>query len=295
MKKLSIMALLSTILSAVLLLPACQPDDAVTTIAIAAAGETMHISRNQAIAIASNQIPPDSLSQAEVNVYFDSEPGMNGSWVVYFQHLHKTRTELEEFGWQEGSDTSFGDLPDDLDEYYGAMIYIDVETGDVLSKAAGIWLGGPIRTSTPTEAADDVILTPGGPRYRANFHQEGVTSPWPPIETSDILLSGSNNTVNLTYRADIETKAGEARSNILLINTTVSDIQSLNLYAVGIPSVIEVKERMRWRGSLPSIITPVLLVEVSQDAKAQEYTFEIGLEINDVDYGTFTCRVRVSE
>jgi hypothetical protein len=43
--------------------------------------------------------------QAEVNVYFDLELGPNGSWMIYFQRLYKTRLELEEFGWQEGGDT----------------------------------------------------------------------------------------------------------------------------------------------------------------------------------------------
>ncbi|MDD4465884.1 MAG: hypothetical protein PHY25_04320 [Dehalococcoidales bacterium] len=129
-------------------LPACHAAVETDTIrTTAAAGETIGISHNQAIAIASTQIPPDSLLQAEVNVYFDLELGPNGSWMIYFQRLYKTRLELEEFGWQEGGDTSFGDLPDDLDEYYGAIIYIDVKTGDVLSKTAGIWLGGPIRTT----------------------------------------------------------------------------------------------------------------------------------------------------
>ncbi|MDD4874494.1 MAG: hypothetical protein PHE15_05955 [Dehalococcoidales bacterium] len=151
MKKIHVMVFSGLIATTLIGLTACQAivetetvtvtSYSTTTTTITTTQEISNISESCAIAIASTQIPPDSLSQVEINVYFDSELGLNGSWMVYFQHLYKTRLELEAFGWQEGDTTSFGDLPDDLDEYYGALIYIDAETGNVLSKTAGIWLG----------------------------------------------------------------------------------------------------------------------------------------------------------
>jgi hypothetical protein len=178
-----------------------------------------------------------------------------------------------------------------------ASVYIvseNVAAGDVIMALEGQkYKSHPDSSLAPTEAADDVILTPGGPRYRSHYFQEGVENPWAPVETTSILLSANNKTVDLTYRADIEIKAGEAASNILLINTTLEDIRSLKLYAVDLPNGIAIKERARWHGSLPSLIAPVIIIEVSQDIQVQEYSFEIGLEINDVDFGVIPCRLEV--
>jgi len=107
-------------------------------------------SEDEAIDIASRWIPPDILLRAKVDAYFDSEQSTNGIWQVYFQHLGVTRVELEEFGWEEGDNTSFGDLPDDLNEYYGVLINVDAKTGDILSKGAGIWFGPGPSVASPS-------------------------------------------------------------------------------------------------------------------------------------------------
>ncbi|GAI32617.1 unnamed protein product, partial [marine sediment metagenome] len=38
------------------------------------------------------------------------------------------------------------------------------------------------------EVPDDIVSTPGGIAYRANVHQQGVENPWPPIESSEVVL-----------------------------------------------------------------------------------------------------------
>ena len=147
---------------------------------------------------------------------------------------------------------------------------------------------------TGEEAADDLILTPGGPCYRARFHQEGVVNPWPPIESSEAILEDNGNYISLHYRDYIETKVGETRNNILYLQSPGSDISSLKLYAIDIPTGIEVKERMRWHGPIGSLsIIPVLIIEVSQDVKPGQYTFEISLEIDGKDYGCVPCTIKV--
>ncbi len=148
---------------------------------------------------------------------------------------------------------------------------------------------------TGEEAPDDIVTPPGGPAYRANVHQEGVENPWPPIESSEVVLGDNDDALNLTYRNYIETKAGQTRNNILYIRTPGRDIQSLNLYAGDIPTGIEVAERMRWHGGSPGMVVPVLLIEVSQDVEPGEYTFEIGVEINGKDYSTVPCTIKIIE
>ena len=150
---------------------------------------------------------------------------------------------------------------------------------------------------TGEEAADDIILTPGGPAYRARFYQEGVVNPWPPIESSEAILEDNGNYISLHYRDYIETKVGETRNNILYLQSPGSDISSLKLYAIDIPTGIEVKERMRWHGPIGTVLSiiPVLIIEVSQDVKPGQYTFEISLEIDGKDYGCVPCIIKIIE
>jgi len=118
-----------------LLLSCSQPNDKSEEI----------ISREEIIGMASSQLPPEVLSKSKIYTYFDSEQSTNGIWQVYFYGFNTTREELEEFGWEEGENVSFGDS----DEYHGVMIYIDTETRCILSKRAFfIWLGpGPSEVS----------------------------------------------------------------------------------------------------------------------------------------------------
>ena len=146
------------------------------------------------------------------------------------------------------------------------------------------------------EAADDIVYTPGGPAYRGNFHQEGVTNPWPTISANDVFLGDSDNEFlfYLLYRDYIETRAGEARNNILYLQTPEKDviINSIELYTSGTPSKINVVECMRYSGPLFRFI-PVLSIEIAEDAAPGEYMFEIGFIINDTDYGMVPCTIKV--
>lgn len=138
------------------------------------------------------------------------------------------------------------------------------------------------------ERPDDIVPTPGGLVYRANFHQEGVENPWPPIQTSEEVLDSD---VHVTYRAYIETDAGEARNNIISVRIPGKDIQSINLEAVKAPVGVEVKDGIRWQG--PGTIAQVLVIEISQDVQPGEYTFQISVEIYRRNYGEIPCAIEV--
>jgi hypothetical protein len=156
------------------------------------------------------------------------------------------------------------------------------------------------------EAADDIMPAPGfGPAYRANVHQQGVENPWPSIETTDVVLGSGSNEAHITYRDNIETKAGETRNNIImviipnenniirLLLTPNKNVRSLNLYSNNVPAGISLIDAMRWGG--PNSMASVLVIEISQDVPTGQYTFEIGLEINGKDYGTVPCTIKVLE
>jgi hypothetical protein len=145
------------------------------------------------------------------------------------------------------------------------------------------------------EAPDDIITTPAGPAYRANLQQEGVENPWPPIENTMVALSSGAKKAHIFYRDYIETEAGETRNNILNILATVKKIRNLNLYAVSIPTGMEVAEGMRWNPPVQDAWMLVLVIETAQDVEPGQYTVEIGVEINGKDYGTLPFVIEVLE
>ncbi len=141
---------------------------------------------------------------------------------------------------------------------------------------------------------DDIVTTPGGAAYRANVHQQGVRDLWPLIETSEVVLADN---VTITYRADIETKAGESRNNIVFLRIPGRHdlgISNLNLSVSNSPSGIEVREG-EGGGGLPGTIAQVLIIEISQNVKPGEYSFEIKVEFEGEDYGQLPCTIKVAK
>ncbi len=147
---------------------------------------------------------------------------------------------------------------------------------------------------TGPEAPDDIIPTPGGPGYRAGLQQQGVENPWPPINTTKVTITSSfeADTVYIRYRDYIETEAGESRNNGVSISMGNRAVGSLNLYTINLPAGIEVTEGMRWHG--PGPVAPVLVMDISTNVKAGEYSFGIDIEIDGKDYG-IPCAVKVLE
>jgi hypothetical protein len=148
-------------------------------------------------------------------------------------------------------------------------------------------------TAAGEEAPDDIITTPAGPAYRANLQQQGAESPWPPIENTDVVVGSGSRKAHIFCRDYIETEAGETRNNILHILAQVKKIRNLNLYAVSIPTGIEVAEGMRWNP--PGQNAVVLVIEIAQDVEPGQYPVEIGVEINGGDYGTLPFVIKVLE
>ena len=141
------------------------------------------------------------------------------------------------------------------------------------------------------EAYDDIVPAPGaGPIYRANFNL-GEDNPWPQIEVTDVFLDSGSNETRVIYRDYIETKTGETRKNIIKVIIPNKNAHSLNLYANDIPTGITLNVGMQWSG--PGTKGSVLVIEIAEDVATTEYTIEIGLEINDEDYGTIPCTIKV--
>ena len=147
---------------------------------------------------------------------------------------------------------------------------------------------GPVASGQP----DDIVITPGGPAYRANVHQQGLRNPWPEIQTKTVVLADN---VSVNYRADIETKAGETRNNIVFASMPgFHESPELALSFSDIPDGIEVKDDGGGMAR-PGVADEELSIVISGDVKPGEYTFEIGIEFNGKDYGTLPCTIKVAK
>jgi hypothetical protein len=173
-----------------------------------------------------------------------------------------------------------------------------------LPLALGSCKGGPVTTPVPTaylfvdlvtvadKAPDSIVWTPDdGPSYIANTSSANNTENWPPIEMAQAIMQSGDLKVNITYRKLIETRAGETRNNIIYSFIAGHTINSFSLYAVDVPRGITLTDGMEWVG--PFSRSAVLVIDVSVKISARKYTFEIGLNINNIDSGTIPCTINV--
>jgi hypothetical protein len=147
--------------------------------------------------------------------------------------------------------------------------------------------GSSPETSGP-EAPDDIVHTPGGDAYRANVHQAGVPDKWPSIQT----VIAERNNLQIQYRADIETRAGETRNNIIAVYGGEAVFDSkLALYSSVLPDGIKLTDV--GGGGRPGMLLAVVAIEISPSVIPGQYTFLFSVEIDGKDYGTFPCTINV--
>jgi hypothetical protein len=151
--------------------------------------------------------------------------------------------------------------------------------------------------SSGPEAPDDIVHTPGGDTYRANVHEQEVPDKWPEIETVETRLTSGPEAIFVRYRADIATKAGETRNNLL--NVRKEDgrfenvgLEAIKLYTIGAPKSVQFEQRPA--GGLPGTIAAVLVIEIPANIESEQYSFLIGFEIEGQNYGTLPCTIEVT-
>jgi len=143
------------------------------------------------------------------------------------------------------------------------------------------------------QAADDIMLTPGGPAYRGNVHEQGVVNPWPEVQTVETPLNATGEDIRLNYRAFIETKAGETRNNILwLYGTSISAKmgKAVAFTPENLPSGIEANSEQTTTSPMTKA---VMEINISAQVSTGEYTFNIRVEIDGKDYGQVPCTIKV--
>jgi hypothetical protein len=180
-------------------------------------------------------------------------------------------------------------------DYVPAEINVPVQGGQVNKITVNL--------AKTVYAPDDILFTPGGPSYRANHQQAGVTNPWPPIEMTTVTLANPRYPAKITYRDYIETAPGETRNNIFYVILPDVDPSERNLPVLDVslqvvnlpPGITAVQTDMQWHGSGPTrrCVTP-MVIAISDEVKAGEYVFNIDVVLNGVDYGSLLCKLKVT-
>jgi hypothetical protein len=141
------------------------------------------------------------------------------------------------------------------------------------------------------ESPDDLVTSPGGILYRANFHETGVTNPWPAIQGTIVDLSDN---VTVSYRSYIETKAGETRNNIVSIrHVTSSQFPNVSLTINKVTVGIEINQS--GGGGFPGNTETVVAINILKNVTPGEYTVDIGLVVDGKDYGKLPCTINVTK
>jgi hypothetical protein len=149
------------------------------------------------------------------------------------------------------------------------------------------------------ELADDIVTTPGGPAYRANVHEQGVADRWPSIQTTEITLGAGPDAARIRYRNSIETKAGQTRNNILVINLPVDNTSQPGMSTTSTdvnledpPAGFTLARGQDWHGP-GGTGEAVGMIAISSEVKAGQYDIRLAVKINDKDYGGLPCSMKV--
>ncbi len=163
---------------------------------------------------------------------------------------------------------------------------------------------GPSATSrtmpaTPVEQADDVVASPGGLAYRANVHPQEMAGSWPLVQTSTMNLGTPPDLVQITYRDEIETKAGETRHNIFTIvaanavngNTAAPQVA---ISAFMVPELMTALATDNWSG--PSGWSEIAFsISVSPNAKPGVYSIAYEARIDGRVPYLLPCAITVTK
>jgi hypothetical protein len=161
-------------------------------------------------------------------------------------------------------------------------------------KSHAVIIPGSLTTSA-VQAPDDIVYTPGGVAYRANVIQEGVENPWPPVEMAIGTMDYETDIIQVQYRADITSKAGETRNNIIYVSKTDELLQAekLVLYANTCPAGVELS--VGGGAGRPGLLTEVLFIKITPQVLPGDYMFRIIIEVDGNEYGSVLCRIHIIE
>jgi hypothetical protein len=148
----------------------------------------------------------------------------------------------------------------------------------------------PNPTSTG-QRPDDIVLTPGGPAYRANVIQQGKTNPWPPIPVETVKLTDN---ISIEYRAVIDMPHGTTTNDLifLYVGPASQMTDNFTLSFVGLSPRVDIQEKLGGVGR-PGVLYKELQVANLALPGFNSSTFQIRAEYQGKDLGEVPCTVNI--
>jgi hypothetical protein len=207
-----------------------------------------------------------------------------------------------------------------LTDAEGRVIFNDIKSGnykfyvsrnDYIQTEITVTITGDQTTDSTvnlagvTQSPDDIIGTPGGPAYRANIHQQGVSNPWPPIQNTIVTLDNPANPAEINYRGYIYATTASAQVRNSLFYVTFPNVKpddtslptlSIILKAEDLPAGITAAQtELQWHDGDPTRRCASAMTIQIPPIKPGQYTFNIDIVLNGVDYGRVPCTIDIVE
>jgi hypothetical protein len=173
------------------------------------------------------------------------------------------------------------------------------------AKGLGVIARVPL-TIDVSEAADDIVQTPGGPAYRTGVGSPGE-EPWPPVEEQTVALGVQG--VQLDYRDFIEMETGQCKGVLFTLHTAGTELENKDVnYAIGMiedgvfkplpEEPLEIVEMWTY-DSPPHQTSPVTVILMGTDCRmswAEEFNLGVQLEVEGVGViGLVPLKINVME
>ncbi len=154
-------------------------------------------------------------------------------------------------------------------------------------------------TPGDVENSESIVVTPGGPSYAGNTAGAG-TKPLDSVKITQATLTVGTTHAYISYRETMESFRSATHPNIINVflagktinhSTPSNPISNITLYTVGAPKYMSIACVMQWTGGLSS--SEVLMFQTSEKMSTGKHTFDLGIIVDGVDFGTVPCTVDV--
>ena len=153
-------------------------------------------------------------------------------------------------------------------------------------------------TSSDTLPYDEAMVTPGGWRYRGDFPQYKQN-----IAQHSAVIGEQPDQAQITYRSDIETKAGETRTNLFYITLLNVSTETPTPYLANIQTTLGVKnipnglafvqEGEGYQGAGWRTSEVLVHIRIAAGIKPGDYTFQVAVNIDGKEYGQVPCAIKI--
>lgn len=142
---------------------------------------------------------------------------------------------------------------------------------------------------------DSLVRVWTGLKYRENIDQNGNPLPTPVIKEEIAELQTSAGAISITYRREIDVRAGQNAYVIFSISSPFKEQPlTVDVSPSGLPQGIVSRVADRWAETAPGDACGALQLSTSRKTPPGQYSVLFGVNINGQDCGAVPCTLKVT-